>query len=175
MTYHCATTPAGAAEDLSVYTPSAISSLFSKLIGTIAVSIEEERNIAHVNVFDMAIDHWLRDAEVARDAVTDVLTKLKTAAATRAEDEPLVAIAGIVDDLMGSESLVDYLDAKERVREARFFLRCHGNGGTSRRITQMLQQCHVHLSMMTEMDVYQPDVDPDDLLDGLHHAWPEAC
>ena len=175
MTYHFATTPEGATKDLSVYTPSIISSLFSKLIGAIAVSIEAERDIEHVNVFDMAINHWLRDAEVARDAVTDVLTAIRSAAVTRGEDKPLVQMAGIVDDLMGSETLGDYLDAQKQVRETALFLRCNGFGKTPSRITQMLRQCHVHLTVMSMMDVYQPDYDPEDLSSGLSEAWPEAC
>lgn len=174
MTYHFATTPAGAIEDLSIYIPTTISTLFSRLIGAVAVSIEAERDIEHVNVFDLAIDHWLRDAELARDAVTDVLIELKTARVARAEDEPLMVMASIVDALMQSETVGDFLDAKKRVREARFSLRCHGIGATSRRITQMLEQCHAHLTAMAEMDTYQLDYNPDDLLDGLQHAWPEA-
>ena len=59
MTYHVATTPAVAPEDLSVYTPSAVSSLFSKLAHRIQ-SIQGERFPLHVG------DTWLQPAAGAR-------------------------------------------------------------------------------------------------------------
>jgi hypothetical protein len=145
------------------------------LIGAVAVSIEAERDIENVDVFDLAINHWVRDAEMARDAVTDILTALKTATVARAEDEPLVAMANIVDTVMGSEDIGDYVHAKKRAHEARFFLRCNRIGATARRVTQMLEQCHAQLMIMATMDTYQPDYDPDDLLDGMQHAWPGAA
>ena len=175
MTYHVASTLHHATEDLSVYTPTPISSLFSRLIGAVAVSIEAERDIENIDVFDLAIDHWVRDAEMARDVVMDILTALKTAIVARAEDEALVAMADIVDAVMGSEDIADYVHAKERMHEARFSLRCNRIGATARRVTQMLEQCHAQLMVMVQMDTYQPDYDPDDLLDGMQHAWPDAA
>src|SRR5690606_33900549 len=65
-------TPARANEDVSVYIPTLISKLFSTLLGTLAVAIEADRDIEHVDVFDPAFDGWLKDAERAWDKVIDL-------------------------------------------------------------------------------------------------------
>lgn len=172
--YSSATMPVWATEALSVYTPSITSSLFLKLNGALAVAIEAEHDIEHINVWNPAIDHWLREAERAWGAVNDVGKALRAAAVTRAEDRPLVTMAGIADAIMNSATMSELGAAHNRLRAATFF-RQHLRRDVPNRISKMLDQCHAHLLEVAELDLYQPVCDSEDLPHGLSDAWLEAC
>ncbi len=175
MTYNLTTTPIRATEDPRFFTPSIIANLFSKLNGALAVAIEAERDITHIDVWDPAINAWLREAERAWGVVIEIGQALRDAPVTRAADKPLVLLAGIASAIMSSETLSELGSAHERLRAASFFRQRLGRGHLPHRIGAMLDQCHAHLSAVVQLDLYQPVCDPEDLPYGLSEAWPEAC
>ena len=174
MTYHLTSTPCRATEGLGVYTVSIISSLFLKLNGALAVAIAAERDLDHGNGRDPAIDHWLREAERAWSAVNEIGKALHEAPLTRAEDRPLVTMAGIADAIMNSATMSELGSAHNRLRATTFFRR-HLRRDVPNRISKMLDQCHAHLLEVAELDLYQPVCDPEHLPYGFSDAWPEAC
>ncbi|WP_281968922.1 hypothetical protein [Roseovarius nanhaiticus] len=174
MTYACSTMPLAATESPSAGAPATIPMLFAPLNIALATAIAAERDLGHANVFDISIDHWLREAEMSWDAVTDCLRDLRGADAGRLEDAQLMAMADLVSDVMGCEEIGAFVDAQRAVRAARYRLRCPGLGPGALQATQLLRQCHAHLSAMIRMDVFTPAFDPDALPDGTQ-VWPEAC
>lgn len=169
------TTPNAATEDLRVFPPTIISSLFSKLNGALAVAIEAERDIAHIDVWDPAINAWLREAERAWGAVIEIGQAVRAAPVTCGDDKPLLTMVGIADAAMSAETLSELSSAHDRLRAATFFRQRLGRGHLPHRIGAMLDQCHAHLSAVARLDLYHPVCDPDDLPYGLSEAWPEAC
>ncbi|MCV2894999.1 hypothetical protein [Lentibacter sp. XHP0401] len=162
-------------DDLGFYTPTPISLLFTKLLGSLAVSIEAERDIEGVSAGDPAIDHWLRDAERAWAAVSEIGAALCAAQVLRDQDRPLVKMAQIVNVLMAAQTLDEYLAARKRLHQMAGHLRYPQQGATARRVTQMLRQCRTHLATMIDMDAHQPAIDPDVQTDGMLEVWREAC
>lgn len=167
--------PISSTETLSLNTTSVISGLFSKFNTMLTVAIEAERDLDHGNGCDPAIDHWLREAECAWGAVNDVGKALRAAPVTRADDRPLVAMAGIADAIMNSETMSDLGAAHNQLRAATFIRQQLGRKHITNRINEMLDQCHAHLLQVAELDFYQPVCDFEDLSYGLNEAWPEAC
>ena len=156
-------------------TPSLISTLFVRLNGALAVAIEAERDITDIDVWDPAVNCWLREAERSWDVVFALRRALREAAMTQAGDATLLAMARITDTVMDAETIIDFDSGYNRLRAATFFRQRLGRGYTPHHVSRMLDQCHAHLSAVIRMDLYQPVCNPDDLPDGLQHAWPEAC
>lgn len=174
MTHAAETPPIRSTEALSVYSPSIIPILFSRLNGALAVAIAAERDLDHGNGRDPAIDHWLREAERAWSGVNEIVKALHEAPLTRAEDRPLVTMAGIADAIMNSAAMSELGSAHNRLRATTFFRR-HLRRDVPNRISKMLDQCHAHLLEVAELDLYQPVCDPEHLPYGFSDAWPEAC
>ena len=175
MTYYEVTTPCQASETPHGDTPSVISTLFSRLNGALAIAIEAERYIADIDVWDPAVNSWLRETERCWDVVFDLRRALREAAVTQPGDAALLAMVRIADAVMASENVVDFGAADNRLRAATFFRQRLGRGCVPHHVSRMLDQCHAHLSTVIQMDLYQPVCDPDDLPDSLLFAWPEAC
>ena len=169
------TTPNMITEDLRVFSPTIISSLFAKFNGALAVAIEAERDIADISVWDPAVDAWLREAERAWDAVLDMRHALLAAPLTHPEDKSLLSMVGIADAVMSAETISAFGAAHDSLRAATFFRQRLGRGHLPHPISALLDQCHAHLSAVAQLDLYQPVCDPEDLPYGLTEAWPEAC
>ncbi|PVA08468.1 hypothetical protein DC366_19085 [Pelagivirga sediminicola] len=149
--------------------------MFSRFNGALAVAIEAERDITDIDVWDPAVNSWLREAERNWDVVFDLRRALREAAVTQAGDAALLAMVRIADAVMGSENVIDFGTADNRLRAATFFRQRLGRGCVPHHVSHMLDQCHARLSTVIRMELYQPVCDLDDLHDGLQYAWPEAC
>ncbi len=146
-----------------------------KLNGALAVAIKAERDITHIDVWDPAINAWLREAERAWRTVIDIQTALRDAPVLHASDAPLLAMLDRAVALMTSDTTHDFLVAHDRLRLVAFFRRSAAPGRMPNHVSAMLDQCHVHLSAVAQLDLYQPVCDLDDLSFELSEAWPEAC
>lgn len=175
MTYPATTTLNRATEAPRGDTPSVLSILFARLNDALAVAIEAERELDHGNGRDPAIDHWLREAERAWDVVFDIRRALHAAPVTQAGHRSLLTMVRIADAVMGSDNMSDFGAADNRLRAATFFRQRLGCGRMPDHVSRMLDQCHAHLSAVVQLDLHRPVCDPDDLPDGLQHAWPDAC
>ncbi|MEX1663632.1 hypothetical protein AB4874_18765 [Thioclava sp. 15-R06ZXC-3] len=150
-------------EDTSRYTPSPISTQFSKFLGQFADWIEKERDIADVNVWDPAFSGWLRDAELAQERVTGALSALIKEAPTRPSDKPLKLAAYLVHLTMCSEcpgEVARFADVARR--KADHFLMAE-DSATHRRVNAMIRTALTLFESFVALDLvgYAPGDDLD--------------
>jgi len=156
MTYHPTTTPLAAAKDTHTYTPTPISKLFSTLLGALAVAIEAERDIEHVDVFDMAFSDWLKEAEAAWDQVTNIQYMLNKAPVSRTEDVPLKLLALLINMTMAAETPAELRVAQSLLQRNEPWLQCMDNTATAFRASSMLRQGRLLLSQIASLEQFQP-------------------
>lgn len=104
------TTSCGTPAPAFTHTP--ISALFSRLLGAMAVHIEAERDIQHVDVWDPAFRDWLTEAEEALTAVTTLLREIRDHQTARQADVPLMRMAIIIDAMLGAEEPGEFIAAQ---------------------------------------------------------------
>src|SRR5690606_8326350 len=83
--------------------PTAVMGDFSQLLIALATLVEAERDLEHFDIWDLATDHWLREAEEAFTRVTTLVHRIRNAAPARLEDRKLQRVTTLLDTMIGSE------------------------------------------------------------------------
>lgn len=163
------------AEDVHVFTHTTTSQLFSRLLCGLAVMVEMERDIEHVNVWDTAFCGWLRDAELAGEAVSTHLSALLASPAERPEDHKLHFAAVVLHRLMCCEELGSFTRIYNAIQLHAWPFRCVGIGAVARRVDVMLKTMLARIDDLATLTAYRDDFDVDPQPDASSQdAFPPA-
>ena len=144
---------------VSVFSHTLISHNFSHLLGELAVLIEEERDIEHVDVFDPAFSGWLKDAELAHEAVTSRLLSVLESPIQRDEDRALQRVAFGLHALMQSEELGEFTRIYNVLQSFPAAFICAGPSAVARRVTVMLTSMRLRMDDLTSLTAYSDEFD----------------
>lgn len=138
------------------YMHSPIASLFSRLLGALALHIEAERDIQDVDIWDTAFTGWLREAEESLTVVTTLLYAIRNGVVMRATDVPLMRLAILADALIGSEDPHDFQRARGLLAHPTLF-RCADVCPVDRRVDAMINTALSRFDELADLDAYAPD------------------
>lgn len=177
MAVMTSTTSALPAEGAAHFAHTPVSQHFSRLLGALSAHVEAERDIEDVASFDPAFLDWQRDAECARDSVLSLITAIRHEPTVRLEDNPLKRMAYLTFMMVESASTEDFRQARKFVDQHIHLFSCHGTGGTTARVQQMLMTACARLdelaSLSSYVDPFERDRhDPDD--EDFSEALPAA-
>ena len=112
--------------DLSSY-PTPLASAFAALLPALARHVKAEREIEDVDIRDPAFRNCLTDAEDAFTTVTTHLFTITTAEETCSGDKPLIRMAFLIDDVVGSGNPATFMRLYGLLPRFKDLLHCHGN------------------------------------------------
>lgn len=153
-----------------VFTPTTITTAFSRLLGALAVLIEAERDIEEVDVWDIAFRAWMTDAERAHETVTDLLRTIRDATPMRATDLPLMRMSAAIEMLMGAESSAESEQAQRLIHDQRFHVGV-SDRPQGRRIHALIATAQDRARELAALDAYRLDHDVDPEADALTDTW----
>lgn len=163
------TTRPGANEALqhaAHFTPTPISTLFSRLLCAMAHHIECERDIEHVDCFNPAFVGWLKAAEEAATVVTTLISEIRHSSIQRRADVPLMRLTIIADTMLGASTPDVFLEAQGLLSHPQLFAVREG-GAVAHRVTAMIKTAKNCLNQLAELDAYEPVGEDDTLSDDL--------
>lgn len=144
-----------AAKDASCnFTHSPICKGFAAMTLLLAAHIEAERDLEHSGSWDIACDHWLRDAEAAREAVVDVLARIIALPLERAEDHPLRSMARLIHALVLSDNGMEAAQLEALSVDCEALLRCHDDTPLARRVNGYLETAQQQLVALRALPDY---------------------
>ena len=152
-------TPRVLVEDASVFSHTATSQLFSRLLADLGVMIEGERDIEHVDAFDPAFSGWLRDAERAHASVTSGLLSLLGSPIERAEDRALQRMAFGLHTLMKTEAPGEFSRIYDLIQRFPSAFVCPGSSAFARRSTKMLATLRLRMADLLALTAFNDDYD----------------
>ncbi|MFC3059948.1 hypothetical protein ACFODY_13385, partial [Sinirhodobacter populi] len=96
-------------EPISYFRPSPLSAQFTALLPVLSAHIEAERDLAHVDRWDVAFIDWLAEAEQTRADLEAALNTLCETEVQRREDKPLLRMAMLTRMMLASEDAQEFL------------------------------------------------------------------
>lgn len=147
--------PCGATEPpLRGFTHTQTTQRFAAMQSALHTYIEAERDLEHSGSWDIACDHWLRDAEVARSEVCAALDLVCGCEVTRPEDRPLRRIAHAVRRLILSDDGDEFARVMQQVINVEPLLYCPVTVPVARRINQMLAETRRQVQALAALPDY---------------------
>lgn len=118
--------------------PTAVMGGFSQLLIALSTLIEAERDLEHFDVWELATDHWLREAEEAFTRVTTLIHPIRNAVPARLEDRKLQRVVTFLDAMIGSEEPGTFRLLHGRLHRFDWLFSHHGENPVARRVAELL-------------------------------------
>ena len=134
--------------------PTAVMGGFSQLLIALATLVEAERDLEHFDIWDLATDHWLREAEEAFTQVTTLVHRIRNAAPARLEDRKLQRVTTLLDTMIGSEEPGTFQRFHSRLHRFDWLFSHHGGSPLARRVAELLNVARRRIDELAELPCF---------------------
>lgn len=147
------TVPVGP-EPITYFHPTPLSARFTALLPVLSAHIEAERDLAHVDRWDMAFIDWLAEAEQTRADLEAALNVLCETEVQRLEDKPLLRMSMLTRMMLASEDAQGFLQLHSLPLRMPSMFRCAGDHPVAARTNLLLSEALSQLDALASLPDY---------------------
>lgn len=148
-----------ASEPISYSHPTPLSARFAAVLPALSAHIEAERDLAHVDRWDIAFIDWLAEAEQTRSDLEAALNALCETEVQRLEDKPLLRMAMLTQAMLASEEAAEFLHLHSLPLRMPSMFRCAGSDPVAVRTNLLLSEALNRLDALASLPDYLDPVE----------------
>ncbi|RWR04621.1 hypothetical protein [Paenirhodobacter populi] len=141
-------------EPITYFHPTPLSVAFTTLLPMLSAHIEAERDLVHVDRWDMAFIDWLAEAEQTRADLEAALNALCETEVQRLEDKPLLRMAMLTRLMLASDDAQEFLQLHSLPLRMPSMFRCAGDHPVAARTNLLLSEVLIRLDALASLPDY---------------------